>query len=70
MTGDNKDEGMIKRLKAYQEDEVKVSGLLVRIIALVANRFNEEFKLEKTQNEADILIGSLNSDGLLRIGQD
>ena len=61
---------MIKRLKAYQEDEVKVSGLLVRIIALVANRFNDEFKLEKIQNEADINIGSLNTDGFLRIGQD
>ena len=61
---------MIKRLKAYQEDEVKVSGLLVRIIALVANRFNDEFKLENIQTEADINIGSLNAEGFLRIGQD
>lgn len=67
---DSQDTGMIIRFQAYREDIVKVSGLLVRIAAVVSNHFNTEFELEEVQTDSALHPGSLNSDGLLEVGQE
>ena len=42
--------GLVKRLKAYRQDNIKVSGLLLRMGAVVSNHYNTEFKLDEIQD--------------------
>jgi hypothetical protein len=57
----------LERLKAYREDRIKVSSILLRLAAVFSHHEREDFGLDERQSEAIIQQASLDRNGLLRV---